>query len=142
MRRGSVWSTATCQMRAQSGRALFQFTEKYPRKMGKSKATIRLDELSDVVAFRVELGERLARERTRRGMSQAELARRARLHRNTIHVIEAGRTVTVASLFQVMNVLGLLSAFDEAIPNEVGPMIAGPLTDIELGAPSGRSRHV
>ena len=61
----------------------------------------------------VALGERLRLARVRRGMTQVQLAARARSHRVTIARLERGETtVSLNVLLRVLDVLALLDEID------------------------------
>ena len=66
-----------------------------------------------------EFGRLLGEARSRRRLSASELARRVGVDRRTIAHLEAGRsTVGIGTLFQVLDVLGLLRGVDELVRPE------------------------
>lgn len=66
-----------------------------------------------------EVGRLLAEARARRRVSASALARRVGVDRRTIANLEAGQpTVAVGTLFQVLDVLGLLRGVEEVVRPE------------------------
>src|ERR1700680_4147492 len=63
-----------------------------------------------------ELGERLARTRLERDLTQAQLAHEPGLASLTVLRLERGEAVRLTSLIRVLRVLGLLEALDRLIP--------------------------
>lgn len=63
-----------------------------------------------------ELGERLARTRLERNMSQASLAKEAGVSKRTIERVEAGEAVKSNSLIRVLRGLGQLEVLDRLVP--------------------------
>ena len=63
-----------------------------------------------------EVGERLARARLDRQMTQAELAEQAGVSKRTLERLEAGDSTQLLTLVKVMRILGLLSSLDSALP--------------------------
>jgi transcriptional regulator with XRE-family HTH domain len=63
-----------------------------------------------------ELGERLARTRLERNLSQAGLAKEAGVSKRTIERVEAGEAVKSNSLIRVLRGLGQLEVLDRLIP--------------------------
>jgi transcriptional regulator with XRE-family HTH domain len=63
-----------------------------------------------------ELGERLARTRLEKNLSQAGLAQEAGVSKRTVERIEAGEAVKSNSLVRVLRGLGLLEALDRLVP--------------------------
>jgi transcriptional regulator with XRE-family HTH domain len=56
----------------------------------------------------VQIGNTIKSERLRKGLSQAELAERAELHKNFIGMIERGqRSTTISSLRKICLALGI-----------------------------------
>ncbi len=69
------------------------------------------------------IGERMARRRLTRQMTQAELADEAGVSKRTIERIEAGASAQTLNLIRVMRVLDLLPGLDKLLPNaEPSPM--------------------
>ena len=63
-----------------------------------------------------ELGERLARHRLDRGLTQADLAEQAGVGKRTVERVEAGESAQMATVIRILRVLGLLEALDRAVP--------------------------
>ena len=63
-----------------------------------------------------ELGERLARTRLERNLSQAGLAKEAGVSKRTVERIEAGEAVKSNSLIRVLRGLGQLGVLDRLVP--------------------------
>jgi transcriptional regulator with XRE-family HTH domain len=66
------------------------------------------------------LGNRIARCRLSRQMTQAALAEEAGLSKRTVERIEGGGTSQLLSLIRVLRVLDLLSGLDQLVP-DTGP---------------------
>lgn len=70
-----------------------------------------------------DLGDRLRALRKARGLTQSEVARRAKLARSTISEAENGENPTLQTVIRLLRVYGSLSALDDFIPEpEVSPM--------------------
>lgn len=65
----------------------------------------------DLVDYLADVGDRIRAERQARGWTQAELARRAGLERNTIRTLESGRPALLSSLVQCCTAMGLEAAY-------------------------------
>jgi transcriptional regulator with XRE-family HTH domain len=63
-----------------------------------------------------EIGERLARTRLERNLSQERLAKEAGVSKATIERLEAGEPVKSSSLIRVLRSLGRLEALDQLLP--------------------------
>jgi putative transcriptional regulator len=63
-----------------------------------------------------ELGERLARTRLERNLSQEGLAREAGVSKRTVERLEAGEPVKSNSLIRILRGLGQLEALDRLVP--------------------------
>jgi putative transcriptional regulator len=63
-----------------------------------------------------ELGERLARTRLERNISQAALAAESGVSKSTIERLEAGRDVQLGSFIRVLRAMGLLERLDRLVP--------------------------
>lgn len=63
-----------------------------------------------------ELGERLARTRLERNLSQQQLAHEAGISKATIERLEAGEPVRSTSLVRVLRSLGRLDVLDRLLP--------------------------
>jgi len=81
---------------------------------------MNIDGLMSDKAILAEMGHRLSRRRVELELTQAELAREAGVSKRTLERIEAGESTQTSSMIRIMRVLGLLEAFDTAIP-DVGP---------------------
>jgi len=69
------------------------------------------------------LGERLARRRLERNLTQAELAKQAGVSLRTVGRIEGGESTQLTNLVRVLRALDLLAHFDELLPApEPGPL--------------------
>lgn len=72
-----------------------------------------------------ELGERLARHRIDRGLTQARLADLAGVGKRTVERMESGASAQLSSFVRVLRVLGLINNLDLLIPErEPSPMQA------------------
>lgn len=77
---------------------------------------MRIDsEISDSVILK-EIGNRLARTRLERNVSQRALASEAGVSKATVERLEAGEPVKSTSLVRVLRVLGLLDSLDRLVP--------------------------
>lgn len=63
-----------------------------------------------------ELGERLARTRLEKNLSQADLAKEAGVSKRTVERVEAGEAVKSNSLIRVLRGLGQLAVLDRLVP--------------------------
>src|SRR3954452_13481129 len=63
-----------------------------------------------------ELGERLARTRLERNLSQAGLAKEAGVSKRTVERVEAGEAVKSNNLIRVLRGLGQLEVLDRLVP--------------------------
>jgi len=78
--------------------------------------------LADEVVL-VELGERFARYRLDRQLTQAEVAEQAGISKRTVERIEAGASAQLSSIIRLLRVLDLLSGLEILLPEtEVSPM--------------------
>jgi putative transcriptional regulator len=66
-------------------------------------------------AILAELGERLARHRLNRNLTQAEVAREAGVARRTVSKVENGHVVDSRSLARILRALGLLGGLDALV---------------------------
>jgi len=82
----------------------------------------------------VELGDRLARHRLNRNLTQDQLAREAGVSKRTVVRLENGQSSQVTSLVSVLRALGLLSNLDILVPAP----LASPIEALKARA---RERH-
>lgn len=75
------------------------------------------------------LGERLARRRLERNLTQAQLAREAGVSLRTVGRLEAGESTQLTNLIRVLRALDLLAHFDELLPAPT----PGPLEQLRGG---------
>jgi putative transcriptional regulator len=81
-------------------------------------------EMTDEAILR-ELGERLARRRIERNVTQRALGDQAGVGRAAVQRIEAGEPVTTTNLIRVLRALDLLGALDAALaPPPASPLLA------------------
>jgi transcriptional regulator with XRE-family HTH domain len=81
---------------------------------------MKLDEMRSDEAVLAALGERLARLRLDRGLTQAQLAEEAGVAKRTVERMEAGNSVQMVTLVRLCRVLGLMDGLDRLVP-EPGP---------------------
>jgi transcriptional regulator with XRE-family HTH domain len=81
-----------------------------------------------------ELGERLARTRLERNLSQERLASEAGVSKATVERLEAGEPVKSTSLIRILRALGRLEALDQLLPEP----LPSPIERIRL---QGRRRQ-
>ena len=67
-----------------------------------------------------ELGERIARARLDRQLTQAAMAEQAGVSKRTVERIEAGASTQLSSFLRVLRVLGLLKGLNQLVPDS-GP---------------------
>jgi putative transcriptional regulator len=75
---------------------------------------IKSNSTDDVVLG--ELGQRLARTRLERNLSQERLAADAGVSKRTVERLEAGESIKSNSLIRVLRALGQLEALDRMVP--------------------------
>lgn len=85
----------------------------------------KTEHMSDSAAL-AELGERLARHRLQRNLTQDELAKEAGVSKRTIARLEAGESTQLTNLIRVLRALGLLTTLDALVP----PPIPSPLEQL------------
>ena len=89
-----------------------------------------------------ELGERLARLRLGRDLTQRQLGQRAGVARTVVQRIESGEPVTTANLIRLLRALDLLDALDRSIPESVpSPVQALKLQGRQRRRASGAHGH-
>jgi len=90
-------------------------------------------ELTDDAIFE-ELGQRLARTRLERNLTQAALAEQAGISKRTLERLESGAASTqLSALVRVCRVLGLMDRLDALVP----PPVLSPIQQMKL---EGRKR--
>jgi transcriptional regulator with XRE-family HTH domain len=77
---------------------------------------MKLDEMLSDEAVLAALGERLARLRLDRGLTQARLAEEAGVAKRTVERMEAGHSVQMVTLVRLCRVLGLMDGLDRLVP--------------------------
>lgn len=75
----------------------------------------------------VQLGERLARHRLDRNLTQAELAKEAGVSKRTVIRLEAGESTQLTNLIRILRALRLLDNFDAFLP----PPAPSPLDQLK-----------
>jgi len=75
-----------------------------------------------------ELGERLARSRLGRNLTQAELAAEAGVSKRTVERMESGESVQLTSFVRILRALGLADKIDILVPE---PSLS-PMAQLEL----------
>lgn len=65
-----------------------------------------------------ELGERFARRRIARGLTQQQLANEAGVAKRTVERLESGRSVQMVTLVRLCRVLELTAELDQLIPEQ------------------------
>jgi putative transcriptional regulator len=81
-----------------------------------------------------ELGQRLARTRLERNITQQDLAIEAGVSKSTLERIESGGETRVSSLIRILRVLGLLDQLDQLVPEP----LPSPIERLKL---QGRRRR-
>jgi len=84
-------------------------------------------------AVLAELGERVARHRLERNLTQAELAKEAGISKRTLIRLEAGESTQLTNLVRVLRSLGLLENLDALVP----PPVPSPIEQLRT---KGRER--
>ncbi len=91
------------------------------------------EELTDETVAQ-ELGERLARTRLERNLTQAALAEQAGISKRTLERLESGAASTqLSALVRVSRALGLIDRLDALVP----PPVPSPIQQLKL---EGRKR--
>jgi len=88
--------------------------------------TIEISKFLSDDAILEALGNRIARRRLSRQITQAALAEEAGLSKRTVERIEAGGTSQLLSLIRVLRVLDLLSGLDLLVPDTGPPLQTRP----------------
>ena len=71
-------------------------------------------------AILIELGQRIARSRLDRQMTQAEMAEQAGVSKRTVERIEAGASAQMSTVIRTLRILDFLPGLDLLVP-EPGP---------------------
>ena len=95
---------------------------------------MRLDPLLTDDAVMVELGQRLARVRLARNMSQKQLAEEAGLGERTVARVEAGESPRLANVVRILRALDLFEGLDHLVPEPA----VNPFAELER---RGRQRR-
>jgi len=86
------------------------------------------------------LGEKLRLARLRRKLSAAKVAERAGISRNTLYLLEKGGSSTsIATLFQVLVVLGLENDFSKLAGDD---QLGRRIEDAKLASPRRRAPRI
>lgn len=73
------------------------------------------EHITDAAALAL-LGERVARSRLARNLTQAQLARDAGVSKRTLTRLEAGESTQLTNLIRIIRALGLIAHLDALIP--------------------------
>jgi transcriptional regulator with XRE-family HTH domain len=85
---------------------------------------MRIDPLLTDDAVMAELGQRLARARLARNMSQKQLAEEAGVGERTVARVEAGESPTLANVIRILRALDRLEGLEYLVPApELNPFI-------------------
>jgi transcriptional regulator with XRE-family HTH domain len=96
---------------------------------------MKMDKQASDEAILRELGERLARIRLARNLTQAQLAQQAGVSKRTVERLESGSVATQLSGFiRVCRMLDIIERFDMLVPEP----LPSPLEQLRLG---GRQRR-
>lgn len=95
---------------------------------------MRLEPSNSDDAILAELGQRLARTRLERNLSQEGLASEAGVSKRTVERLEAGQPAKLSSFIRVLRVLDLLDALDRLVPEP----LPSPIERLKL---HGRQRR-
>ena len=90
-------------------------------------------EMTDAAVL-AALGDRLARLRLQRNLTQAQLAREAGVSKRTLIRLESGESSQVTNLIRVVRALGLLGNLDAFVP----PPLPSPLEQLRSRAKERR----
>ena len=85
---------------------------------------MRIDQNNTDQTILIEIGERLARLRLNRNLTQAELAEQSGISKRTVERLESGEGVQTTSLIRLFRSLGLVPRFDALIPEPVPSPVA------------------
>ncbi len=79
-------------------------------------------------AVLAEIGQRLARHRLQRNLTQAELAKEAGVSKRTLIRLEGGESTQLTNLIRVLRALDLLGNLDAFIP----PPVPSPIQQLRM----------
>lgn len=77
---------------------------------------MKIQAMLDDATVLAELGQRLARRRLDRELTQAAVARQAGVSKRTLERMEAGATVQLSNFIRVLRALDLLEVLDQLVP--------------------------
>ncbi len=95
---------------------------------------MRISEENTDAAVLAELGQRLARTRLERNITQQDLAIEAGVSKSTLERMESGAETRLSSVIRVLRVLGLLDRLDQLVPEP----LPSPIERLKL---QGRRRR-
>lgn len=95
---------------------------------------MKISDLSSDRLVQTELGNRVARQRLNRDISQDDLAEEAGISKRTLVRLEGGKPVNTTSLIRTLRALGLLARLDSLLP----PDAISPIQRAKL---EGRERR-
>lgn len=89
-------------------------------------------------AVLAEIGQRLARHRLERNLTQAELAKEAGVSKRTLIRLEGGESTQLTNLIRILRTLDLLGNLDAFIP----PPVSSPVEQLRMeGKRRKRASH-
>jgi transcriptional regulator with XRE-family HTH domain len=88
---------------------------------------MRIDPFLTDDAVMAEFGQRLARARLARNMSQKQLAEEAGVGERTVARVEAGESPTLANVIRILRALDLVDGLDRLVPEPV----VNPFVELE-----------
>lgn len=86
----------------------------------------KIDHMTDPAVL-TELGERLARHRLDRNLTQAQLAKEAGVSKRTLLRLESGESTQLTNLIRIVRALGLLGNLDVFVP----PPVPSPIEQLQ-----------
>jgi len=95
---------------------------------------MHISEQNTDLAVLAELGQRLARTRLERNITQQDLAIEAGVSKSTLERVESGGETRLSSLIRILRVLGLLDRLDQLVPQP----LPSPIERLKL---QGRRRR-
>lgn len=92
-------------------------------------------------AILAEIGQRIARRRLARQLTQAELAEQAGIGKRTLERVEAGQTAQFSTMLRIFRVLGWLPKLDQMLAEPpIRPLEAAARKGVARRRASGRAR--